>query len=343
MLKRSSTVMILPFEKMTSGAGLAAPGPCAEADGYERCDECRPLHVCPPAALADENLRGFAALDNPSVGDIIGAAGRLVSRAAQEAGMKTLRFIVAITLVMSTTAAAQWLKYPTAGIPRMPDGKPDLAAPVPRSESGRPVLAGLWRPAPGIVGDITRGLKGGEVPYQPWAEAVFKERRANDSRDDPTARCIVGGVPRSDFVGYPFRILETSGVVTILYEAVHSYRQIFTDGRSFPKDPNPAWFGYSVGRWDGDAFVVESSGFNDNVWLDNAGRPATAGLRVTERFVRKNFGQMDLEVTIDDPKAYTKPWSVTQQLAFQADTELLEYICNENNKYFEIIPKSIDR
>ena len=258
--------------------------------------------------------------------------------------MNTLRFIIVVVVAMSTTLSAQWLKHPTAGIPRTPDGKPDLAAPAPRADSGRPVLSGLWRPAPGLTGDMTRGLKPGEVvPYQPWAEAVFKERRANDSRDDPTARCVVGGVPRSDFVGYPFRVLETPGVVTILYEAVHAYRQIFTDGRALPKDPNPAWFGYSVGRWEGDVFVVQTTGFNDNVWLDNAGRPATDALKVTERFVRKNFGRMDIEVTIDDPKAYTRPWSVTQQLAFQPDTELLEYICNENNKYFEIIPKTTDR
>ena len=259
--------------------------------------------------------------------------------------MKTIRSIVVVVFAMTTVASAQWLKYPTAGIPRAPDGKPDLSAPTPRHPNGKPVIAGLWRPAPGIVGDMTRGIKSGEVvPFQPWAETLFKQRRANDSRDDPTARCVVGGVPRSDFVGYPFKILETPGMVTILYEAVHAYRQIFTDGRTLPVDPNPAWFGYSVGRWDGDVFVVESSGFNDDVWLDNAGRPATGALRVTERFVRKNIGQMDIEVTINDPKAYTRPWSVTQQLAFQPDTELLEYICNENNKYFEIIPKlSTDR
>jgi hypothetical protein len=253
--------------------------------------------------------------------------------------MRALWFLGVALFVMDVSLSAQWLKHPTAGIPRTADGKPDLSAPTPRHASGKPVLAGLWRPAPGIVGDMTRGFKGGEVPYQPWAEKLFKERRANDSRDDPTASCVVGGVPRSDFVGYPFKILETPEMTAILYEAVHAYRQIFTDGRSLPKDPNPAWFGYSVGRWEGDVFVVESSGFNDNVWLDNAGRPATGSLRVTERFIRKNFGQMDIEVTIDDPKAYTKPWSVTQQLVLQPDTELLEYICNENNKYFEIIPK----
>jgi hypothetical protein len=128
-------------------------------------------------------------------------------------------------------------------------------------------------------------------------------------------------------------------MVIILYEAVHAYRQIFVDGRELPKNPNPAWLGYSIGRWDGDTFVVETAGFNDNVWLDNAGHPATESLRVTERFTRKDFGRMELQVTIDDSKAYTRPWSTTQSLAFQPDTELLEYICNENNKYFEIIPK----
>jgi hypothetical protein len=254
--------------------------------------------------------------------------------------MKTIRFIVVVVFAMSAVASAQWLKYPTAGIPRTADGKPDLTGPTPRHANGKPVLAGLWRPAPGGpgVGNIARNLKE-PVPFQPWAEALFKERQANNSRDDPTAKCIVGGVPRSDLVGYPYRILEVPGMVVILYEAVHAYRQIFTDGRELPKDPNPAWFGYSVGTWDGDAFVVTTTGFNDNVWLDNGGRPATAQLRVTEKFIRKNFGSMDIEITIDDPKAYTKPWTVVQPLAFQADTELLEYICNENNKYFEIIPK----
>ena len=253
--------------------------------------------------------------------------------------MRAYKIIIAAVLLMTVSLSAQWLQHPTAGIPRTPDGKPNLSAPVPRAPDGKPLLAGLWRPSPGLTGDITRGFKGGEIPFQPWAAELFKQRRANNSRDDPTANCVVGGVPRSDFVGYPFKILQVPGMVVILYEAVHAYRQIFTDGRPLPKDPNPAWFGYSVGRWDGDAFVVETAGFNDNVWLDNAGRPATAQLKVTERFIRHDFGRMDIEITIDDPKAYTQPWMVTQPLAFQADTELLDYICNENNKYFEIIPK----
>jgi hypothetical protein len=243
--------------------------------------------------------------------------------------------------LMAAPPAPQWLNHPTKGVPRTADGKPNLSAPVPRTPDGKPDLSGLWRPTPGYVGDITRGLESGaQVPFQPWAEELFKRRRANDSRDDPTANCIVGGVPRSDLVGYPFKVLQVPGMMVILYEAVHSYRQIFSDGRTLPKDfLKPAWFGFSVGRWDGDTFVVETAGFNDNVWLDNAGRPATEHLRVTERFRRKDFGHMDIQITIDDPKAYTKPWTVTQPLTLQADDELIEYICNENNKYFELIPK----
>ena len=254
--------------------------------------------------------------------------------------MKTLLILVATLFTLGMPISAQWLKYPTPGIPRTADGKPDLSAPVPRTPEGRAVIAGLWRPSPRLIGDISAAMPKGEtVPFRPWADALFKQRQANDARDDPSASCIAGGVPRSDFVPYPFKILEMPGLTVILYEAVHAYRQIFTDGRPLPVDPNPAWNGYSIGRWEKDVFVVDTAGFNDNVWLDNAGRPATSSLRVTERFVRKNFGQMDIEITIDDPKTYTRPWNVTQPLVFQPDTEILEYICNENNRYFEIIPK----
>jgi hypothetical protein len=249
----------------------------------------------------------------------------------------TALFMIA-ALIMSASPAGQW-RARTPGIPRTADGKANLSAAVPRTADGKPDITGLWKPGAGYVGNIAKDLKPEDIPYQPWAEALYKERRANDSRDDPTASCIVGGVPRSDLVPYPFKILQMPGVVVILYEAIHSYRQIFTDGRELPKEPNPSWFGYSIGRWDGDAFVVETTGFNDNVWLDNAGRPATDSLRVTERFVRKDLGHMDIQITIDDPKTYTKPWKVTLPLAFQPDDELIEYICNENNRYFEILPK----
>jgi hypothetical protein len=251
--------------------------------------------------------------------------------------MKAFWMIVA-ALLMIEPAVAQW-RVRTPGIPRTPDGKADLSAPVPRTADGKPDLSGLWRPVSGYVANIAKDLKPEDVPYQPWAEKLYKDRRATDSRDDPTANCIVGGVPRSDLVGYPFKILQVPGLVAVLYEAVHSYRQIFTDGRRLPEEANPQWFGYSVGRWEGDTFVVETAGFNDNVWLDNSGRPATSALRVTERFIRKDFGHMDIQITMDDPKAYTRPWGMTLPLTLQPDDEIIEYICNENNKYFELIPK----
>jgi hypothetical protein len=251
-----------------------------------------------------------------------------------------LRPSTVAALVLATASLdAQWLRVPTAGIPRTADGKPNLTAPAPRTKDGKPTIAGLWRPTARLIFDIRLGLQSGEtIPFQPWAESLYKSRVANDAKDDPTSNCIVGGVPRSDFVPYPFKIVELDGLTAILYEAVHSYRQIFTDGRTLPKDPNPAWLGLSVGRWEGDVFVVESAGFNDNVWLDNAGVPATGSLRVTERFVRRDFGHMDIVVTIDDPKTYTRPWTVTQPLEFLADNELIEYICDENNRYFDLVP-----
>ena len=245
--------------------------------------------------------------------------------------------IAAVVAVLTATAtlSAQWLKYPTAGVPRTVDGKADLLAPAPRTPDGKPDLSGLWQIQGPYIGDITRDLKPGDVSFQPWAAELYAHRRETLSKDDPTSRCMVGGVPRSTAVPYPFKILNTTGMVVILYEAVHSYRQIFTDGRELPRDPNPQWFGYSVGRWQDDSFIVESAGFNDTVWLDNNGHPASENLRVTERFRRKDFGHMSVEVTIDDPKTYTKPWTVTLPLLYQADSELLEYMCNENNKDIE--------
>jgi hypothetical protein len=189
--------------------------------------------------------------------------------------------------------------------------------------------------APTYIENIARDLKPADVPFQPWAKKLFDERRATLSKDDPTGYCIPGGVPRSNAVPYPFKVAQLPGMVVILYEAVHSFRQIFMDGRELPKDPNPTWMGYSVGRWDGDTLAVETTGFNDHGWLDNDGHPNTDRLRVTERFHRKDFGHMDIQVTVDDAKAYTKPWTATLPLTLQPDTELLEYICGENNKDIE--------
>jgi hypothetical protein len=240
--------------------------------------------------------------------------------------------ILAASAMLCGSLSAQWLKFPTAGIPRTPDGKPDLTAPAPKTRAGVPDVAGLWEPVGGYIGNLARDLKPGTVPFQPWAEALYRQRQENQSKDDPTGNCIPGGVPRSDAVPYPFKIVSSDGLMMILYEAVHSYRQIFMDGRPLPKDPNPAWQGYSVGHWDAEGLVVESAGFVENSWLDNGGHPGTESLHVTERFRRKDFGHMNIEVTIDDPKAYTKPWNATIPLQLMPDTDLLEYICSENNK-----------
>jgi hypothetical protein len=241
-------------------------------------------------------------------------------------------WLLILCLGLPSLTPAQWLDVRTPGIPRLPDGKPNLTAPAPRTADGRIDISGIWDPTSRMFINIVTNPKTGELPMQPWAAALYKQRRDNESIDDPTGHCIPGGVPRSDAVPYPWKIVNSKKMVIILYEAVHSYRQIFTDGRSLPKDPNPTWQGYSIGHWEGDDFVAETSGFNDHGWIDNDGHPATDSEHVTERFHRKDFGHMDIIITVDDPKAYTKPWTVTEPFKLLPDTELLEYVCNENNK-----------
>jgi hypothetical protein len=237
----------------------------------------------------------------------------------------------AILSAAASPLAAQWLKVPSKGVARLPDGNVNLSAPAPKRPDGKPDLSGLWQPTPGYIGNIAKDLKE-DVPFKPWAEALYKQRRETLSKDDPTGWCVPGGVPRSDAVPYPFKIAYSDGMILILYEAVHSYRQIFMDGRELPKDPNPNWLGYSIGHWDKDTLVVESSGFVENSWLDNNGHPGTESLHVIERFRRPDTGHLEIAINIDDPKAYTKPWNVKMGLDLLPDTELLEYICSENNK-----------
>jgi hypothetical protein len=238
----------------------------------------------------------------------------------------------AAVFLIAAVAHAQWLSYPTPGVPRTADGKPDLSAPAPRTSDGKPDLSGVWVPRSGYTSNIAKDLKPGEVPFRPWAEALYKHRLDTAGREDPQAYCVLSGVPRENVVPYPFKIFNSKGVVIVLYEALHSYRQIFMDGRALPRDPNPAWMGYSIGHWEGDTLVVQSSGFVENNWLDNGGHPATEALRLTEKFRRPDFGHIDLQLTIDDSKAYTKPWSVNLQFTASPDTELIEYVCDENEK-----------
>ena len=231
---------------------------------------------------------------------------------------------------LSGLLSAQWLVYPTPGIPRLPDGKPNLAAPAPKTPDGKPDFAGVWT-VMGYTRNIAKDLKPDEVPFQPWAAKLYQHRLDTAGKEDPQGRCVLSGVPREDVVPYPFKILNSNGVIVILYEALHSYRQIFMDGRPLPKDPNPSWMGYSIGHWDGDSLVVESAGFEEKNWLDNNGHPGTESMHLTERFHRRDFGHIDVKITIDDPKAYTKPWNVNLVLTL-TDTELIEYVCDENEK-----------
>lgn len=226
-----------------------------------------------------------------------------------------LRLTAAASLLTSSLLLAQWPSPKTAGVPRTADGKPDLAAEAPRTPDRKPDLSGLWTLSDETYWhDIGSNLGPEGVPLQPWAAALYRERRENEGKDNPIARCMPAGVPTIDDIPTPFKLIQTQASIAILYEYNMEYRQIFSDGRSLPNDPNPNWLGYSVGRWDGDTLVVETTGLKDNTWLDLFGHPATDALRVTERFHRRDFGNMDLEVTLADHKAYVRPWQIALHL-----------------------------
>jgi hypothetical protein len=245
--------------------------------------------------------------------------------------MKYTFFGVALATVLSAamTADAQWLKTKTPGIPRTNDGKPDLNAPAPMAPDGKPELSGIWR-AEGALGfslDVTTDLKPGEI--LPWAAALAKERTARFATDHPLYRCMPEIGPNYNLT--TFKLIQSGGTLAMLPEG-GPYRQILIDGRALPEDPQPTWMGYSVGHWEGNTMVVESAGFNDRTWLDYSGHPHTEALRTTERYTRKDFGHLDIEITYNDPKAYTRPWTIVLHGNLMADTELLENVCNENDK-----------
>lgn len=241
-----------------------------------------------------------------------------------------------LILVIATSLAleAQWLNYPVAGIPRSAEGKPILTAPTPRASDGNPDLSGLWqmnrRDFGKFHGNLAADLKG--LPLQSPAEALYKQRTDTFGIDDPSTRCLPSGVPRIYADPFAYRIIQLPELFVILYESERLYRQIFTDGRELPDNPNPTWMGYSVGHWEGEQFVVASSGFNGKTWLDSSGHPSSDALRVTERLKRLDFGHMEMEVLVEDSKMYTRPWEFRALLELLPDTELLEYICRENER-----------
>jgi len=238
---------------------------------------------------------------------------------------------VVVTAAFASSAFAQSAATDPAG------GGTALAAiakqtapkgPTPKTADGKPDLSGIWSPERTFIYDISSSLAKGEtLPLQPWAEKLAKERM---SKDDPEANCLPTGVPRQ--APYPWRIVQTPSLIFFLFEGnIHSYRQIFMDGRNHPKDPDPTWYGDSIGKWDGDSLVIDSVGFNDRFWFDFAGHPHTEQLHVIERFRRPDLGHLDFDATIDDPGAYTKPFTMHGHSTLQIGTDLMEYICNENN------------
>lgn len=252
----------------------------------------------------------------------------------------------AIFFAIPTLLASQWLKYPTAGVPQTPSGLPNLGAPAPRTADDKPDSSGIWEadntapcppdgcpdmPGSREFANIGARLPGG-LPYQPWAADLVKKRMSDNGKDDPVTRCKPAGALR--LLTYPpyRKIVQLPGLMVIMSERDVTFRQIFTDGRALPKDPQPSFNGYSSGHWDGDTLVVQTTGFRDGMWLDRSGSPMTDAAKLTERFRRVNFGNLEIEITLDDPKAYTAPWTVKLNQFIVLNTELLEYFCQENEK-----------
>jgi len=237
--------------------------------------------------------------------------------------------ILAIAVV-----AAQWLTYPTPGIPRAPDGTPNLSAPAPRTPDGKPDLSGVWNKlSPKYHRNIAADLKPDEI--QPWAHALVDERTENLGKDYMNVRCVPlgpGYVTAADITwAEMMKIVQTPGLILILNPDL-TYRQVFLDGRPLEAAPSPSWMGYSVGHWDKDTLVVESFGYNDRTWLDHNGHPHTEALRMTERYRRRDVGHLEIEVTLSDPATYTKPWTVAVRAELLPDTEMIEFVCNENER-----------
>lgn len=240
-------------------------------------------------------------------------------------------------LLFAAAASAQWLNYPAKGIPRLADGKPNLKAPAPKKRD----LSGTWMVPNARLGEggppryvtyLAADLPENSVPLKAETRALIGERLAAFGKDVPFSRCLPAGLPMVTMFPAPLKILQNPGLTIVLYETGGTFRQIFTDGRALPKDPNPTWNGYSVGRWEKDVFVVESAGFNNKTWIDAIGHPHGERLHLTERFRRIDFGHLELRVTIDDPEWYDRPWTVTVVLGLNPDTELLEDVCLENER-----------
>jgi hypothetical protein len=262
--------------------------------------------------------------------------------------------VAILALTWAHASHAQWEAHTSANVPRTASGELDLEAPAPRTADGKPDFTGVWQgagappgggqaapqpapdpkapPAAGFL-NIAQNIKDGP-PFRPEGKALFDARRAASGKDNPEAHCLPMGIMQFHTQGAPRKLVQTPGVLVILYEASMGIRQIFTDGRKLPTDdPQPWWYGYSVGHWEGDTLVVETSGLRDDGWLDVFGTPLTDAAKLTERFRRPTYGRMEIDVTIDDPKAYTAPWTVRVSQRIMPDQELLEFVCLENQRF----------
>jgi hypothetical protein len=253
-------------------------------------------------------------------------------------------------VVPSPLLLAQWDPRPAPGVPRNDKGEPDLNGPVPRTADGKPDLSGVWQgmgsagnqaataeppagPPVAAFRDVAQNIKEG-LPLKPEGAALLKERRDNNSKDNPEAHCLPMGIVQFHTQGAPRKFIQTPAVLVILYEASSGLRQIFTDGRPAPNnDPQPWWYGYSIGKWDGDTLVVETTGLRDGGWLDIFGSPLSDAAKITERFRRVSYGRMEIDITIDDSKFYTRPWTVRVNQRILPDQELIEFICLENQRF----------
>lgn len=241
----------------------------------------------------------------------------------------------AAVLICSANAGAQWPSYPWKNMPRKADGTIDMKAPPRRMADGHVDFSGFWMPADNVrhLLDLAADMKLEDIPLQPWARSLYQERIDTNGKDHPGVRCLPSGIPEKLNIPDGLKVVHTPDLLLFLYESRTIYRQVFTDGRPLPsRDVQPTWMGYSIGRWDGDTLVVDTIGSNGKTWLDMKGLPGTEELHVVERYTRPVIGRTDIQVTIDDPKAYTRPWTVNLQWALQPDTDLIESICEENSR-----------
>ena len=269
-------------------------------------------------------------------------------RPVSDLGFSTAAIALA-ALLASLPAAAQWVGYPTAGVPRKADGKVDMAAPAPRLANGKPDFSGIWisdRTEPGqeTISDTSSLPSGrhmanmgvdfeGGLPYQPWQLPIVKKRTENLAIDDPHIRCLPDFFLRAYGLPHMLKFVHTPDLLVMLNEMNAGYRQVFTDGRALPEDPTPSWQGYSSAKWDGDTLVVDTIGMRDDTWIDWNGSVVTEAAKIREEIRRIDFGHLEIKATVDDPKAYTKPWTVTLKQRLVVDAELIDEICLENEQF----------